>query len=166
MPPSPQEPPQTSIGLTQSAGHLRIQYESPTASFDTSLEDDLGQYIPDHTCLLPEKSPVPDPFTSPDRDAQSLSCLMATCSFYDHMMHVWRWDWSPEKEKMPSEPTPSSWTVAMMGCKTLLRWGYLEVHISVQCPAGTSAVLLCIQYMQFWNICFSTECYFLTICFS
>ncbi|XDV21016.1 hypothetical protein PO909_026206 [Leuciscus waleckii] len=106
-PPSPQEPPQTSIGLTESGCHLRIQYESPTASFDTSLEDDSGQYVPDH-CLLPQKRSAPDPFTSPVRDTQSLSCLMATCSFYDHMMHVWRWDWSPEEEQMTSEPAPSS----------------------------------------------------------
>ncbi|XP_042579794.1 diphthine methyltransferase [Cyprinus carpio] len=106
-PPSPQEPPQISVGLTESGGHLRIQYESPTASFDTSLEDDSGRYIPDQ-CSLPEKSSVPDPVTSPARDSQSLSCLMASCSFYDHMMHVWRWDWSPEDKQKPSEPVPSS----------------------------------------------------------
>uniref|UniRef100_A0A671NQ04 methylated diphthine methylhydrolase n=1 Tax=Sinocyclocheilus anshuiensis TaxID=1608454 RepID=A0A671NQ04_9TELE len=100
-PPSPQEPPQTSVGLPESGGHLRIQYESPTVSFNTSLEDDSGRYLPDQ-CSLPEKSSVPDPVS------QSLSCLMATCSFYDHMMHVWRWDWSPEDKQKPSEPVPSS----------------------------------------------------------
>ncbi len=108
-PPSPLEPPQTSVGLTGSGGHLRIQYESPTASFDTSLEDDSGRCIPDQ-CPLPERSSVPDPVTGPARDSQSLSCLMATCSFYDHMMHVWRWDWSPEDKPKPPEPAPSSWT--------------------------------------------------------
>ncbi|XP_051952808.1 diphthine methyltransferase isoform X2 [Xyrauchen texanus] len=104
-PHSPQQPHQTSFGLTESGGHLRIQYESPTASFDTSLEDDLGRYIPDHFAS-PEKCFVPEPLPSPAKDSQSLSCLLATCSFYDHMLHVWRWDWSPEEK--PTEPESAS----------------------------------------------------------
>ncbi|XP_072563933.1 diphthine methyltransferase isoform X2 [Paramormyrops kingsleyae] len=76
--------------------HLRIQYESPTASFDTSLEDDMGRYIPEGTqpspvCAVEATPPVPA------GHAPTLSCLMATCSFYDHMLHVWRWDWSLEE---------------------------------------------------------------------
>lgn len=97
-PPSPQEPPQTSTGLSESGGHLRIQYESPTASFDTSLEDDSGRYIPE-LLTLPEKSTAPDSFPLSVTGSQSLSCLLATCSFYDHMLHVWRWDWSPEEKQ-------------------------------------------------------------------
>ncbi|KAL0979075.1 hypothetical protein UPYG_G00180200 [Umbra pygmaea] len=93
---------------SHTGGHLRIQYESPTASFDTSLEDDLGRYIP-------ESSPQPAPSSgaSPPLcptltgDGAAVSCLMASCSFYDHMLHVWRWDWSPLEEgcteKAPDE---------------------------------------------------------------
>uniref|UniRef100_A0A3Q4HHF8 methylated diphthine methylhydrolase n=1 Tax=Neolamprologus brichardi TaxID=32507 RepID=A0A3Q4HHF8_NEOBR len=76
----------------ESRGHLRIQYESPTASFDTSLEDDAGRYIPEGIAA-PQTSPAPVPTLNPDEDAPSLSCLLASCSFYDHMLHVWRWDW-------------------------------------------------------------------------
>uniref|UniRef100_A0A672N9L8 Uncharacterized protein n=1 Tax=Sinocyclocheilus grahami TaxID=75366 RepID=A0A672N9L8_SINGR len=59
-----------------------------------------GTYLT--SVLYQKKSSVPDPVS------QSLSCLMATCSFYDHMMHVWRWHWSPEDKQKPSEPVPSS----------------------------------------------------------
>ncbi|KAI7813712.1 diphthine methyltransferase isoform X1 [Triplophysa rosa] len=106
-PPSPHEPPQTSAGLSESLGHLRIQYESPTASFDTSLEDDSGRYIPEHFSL-PEKSSAPDSLPFSAKDSQSLSCVLATCSFYDHMLHVWRWDWSPEERRGESDPDPCS----------------------------------------------------------
>ncbi|XP_069557622.1 diphthine methyltransferase [Brachyistius frenatus] len=77
-------------------GHLRIQYESPTASFDTSLEDDAGRYIPEGLAAAPPPSSstsIPPPLNP---DAPSLSCLLASCSFYDHMLHVWRWDWTPD----------------------------------------------------------------------
>lgn len=102
-PPSPQEPPKTSVGLSESGGHLRIQYESPTASFDMSLEDDSGRYVPE-----PEKSSAPEPPALSVKDSQSLSCLLATCSFYDHMLHVWRWDWSPEEKQEAPDPAHSS----------------------------------------------------------
>lgn len=115
-PSSPQEPSPACVEFTEPGGHLRIQYESPTASFDTSLEDDSGRYIPDHSPPPPpEKTtqPCPAPLPSPGDDSASLSCLLATCSFYDHMLHVWRWDWSPEEAEMESgraetEPSPSS----------------------------------------------------------
>lgn len=82
----------------RSRGHLRIQYESPTASFDTSLEDDTGRYIPEGH--QPVASSASSPAFNPD-DAASSSCLLASCSFYDHMMHVWRWDWTPQEEAQP-----------------------------------------------------------------
>lgn len=83
--------------LEESAGvHLRIQYESPTASFDTSLEDDMGRYIPDSIEPLTAAPPEPP---CPDSDAPSTSCLIASCSFYDHMLHVWRWDWTPNVDQ-------------------------------------------------------------------
>uniref|UniRef100_A0A3P8WFB4 methylated diphthine methylhydrolase n=1 Tax=Cynoglossus semilaevis TaxID=244447 RepID=A0A3P8WFB4_CYNSE len=79
-------------------GHLRIQYESPTASFDTSLEDDTGRYIPESIAAPPASvhAPVSGSF-NPQSGTPSMSSLLATCSFYDHMLHVWRWDWTSDK---------------------------------------------------------------------
>lgn len=89
--------------LVESGGHLRIQYESPTASFDTSLEDDAGRYIPEGI-MPPANSSTATPVLNPDSDAPSLSCLLASCSFYDHMLHVWRWDWTPDEAGQETEP--------------------------------------------------------------
>ncbi|XP_042344038.1 diphthine methyltransferase [Plectropomus leopardus] len=98
--PTAAEPKQS---LTESAaGHLRIQYESPTASFDTSLEDDAGRYIPEGIAA-PSVTPSAGPVLNSNEDAPSLSCLLASCSFYDHMLHVWRWDWSPDEAVQESE---------------------------------------------------------------
>lgn len=94
--------------LTESRGHLRIQYESPTASFDTSLEDDAGGYIPESTavCSTPHTAA---PAVEPEGEAPSLSCLLASCSFYDHMLHVWRWDWTPD-DPQESQHCWSTWS--------------------------------------------------------
>ncbi|KAK2845475.1 hypothetical protein Q7C36_010329 [Tachysurus vachellii] len=104
--PPPSSPPTepASILLSKPEGHLRIQYESPTASFDTSLEDECGRYIPDHTAAVSAPPPVP----GGRDDSASLSCLLASCSFYDHMLHVWRWDWSSETDTQSGEASPSS----------------------------------------------------------
>lgn len=88
--------------LIESGGHLRIQYESPTASFDTSLEDDAGRYIPEGIAV-PCTAPTAGPVLSSNEDCPSLSCLLASCSFYDHMLHVWRWDWTPDEAQQASE---------------------------------------------------------------
>ncbi|XP_029915242.1 diphthine methyltransferase isoform X2 [Myripristis murdjan] len=80
----------------EDGGHLRIQYESPTASFDTSLEDDAGRYIPEGATSPPTSS-ASGQALSPDGDSPLLSFLLASCSFYDHMLHVWRWDWTPDE---------------------------------------------------------------------
>lgn len=84
--------------LIERGGHLRIQYESPTASFDASLEDDAGGYIPEGIAVASTPQPA-----APEGDASSLSCLLASCSFYDHMLHVWRWDWSPDEAQLESQ---------------------------------------------------------------
>ncbi|KAM4577655.1 diphthine methyltransferase isoform 1-T1 [Odontesthes bonariensis] len=103
--PAPGSPPTTTEpkeSLAESRGHLRIQYESPTASFDTSLEDDAGRYIPEG-CAASSAPPAAVPALRPDEDAPSLSCLLASCSFYDHMLHVWRWDWTPDETLKESD---------------------------------------------------------------
>ena len=82
-------PPETY--LAEGVGHLRIQYESPTASFDTSLEDDAGHYIPEG---LAPAAPPPPPPTASGATPPPVSALLASCSFYDHMLHLWRWDYS------------------------------------------------------------------------
>lgn len=82
--------------FTESGGHLRIQYESPTASFDTSLEDDAGRYIPEDI-TAPPTAPSAGLLINSNEETSSQSCLLASCSFYDHMLHVWRWDWAPEE---------------------------------------------------------------------
>ncbi|XP_071338000.1 diphthine methyltransferase [Trachinotus anak] len=102
--PAPCSPParEPKESLTEGRGHVRIQYESPTASFDTSLEDDAGQYIPEGIAA-PSTTRTAGPALHPDHDAPSLSCLLASCSFYDHMLHVWRWDWIPDEAQQESE---------------------------------------------------------------
>ncbi|KAK6470987.1 diphthine methyltransferase [Huso huso] len=67
-------------------GYLQIHYESPTASFDTALEDVQGRYCPEPLTPAPHSQS-----SSPPTE----SSLLATCSFYDHVLHVWRWDCSP-----------------------------------------------------------------------
>lgn len=99
--PSQCSPPATEAkeSLTEKGGNLRIQYESPTASFDTSLEDDTGRYIPEAPAM-PSTSATAG---SAGSDACSLSCLLASCSFYDHVLHVWRWDWEPEESQQETD---------------------------------------------------------------
>lgn len=96
--PAPSSPPaaEPKESIIESGRHLRIQYESPTASFDTSLEDDAGQYIPEGIAA-PSSTPTAGPALNSDEDSPSMSSLLASCSFYDHMLHVWRWDWAPDE---------------------------------------------------------------------
>lgn len=98
--PPPAAEPQES--LAESRGHLRIQYESPTASFDTSLEDDVGQYIPEGV-VVPSTSQSAGSALNSNEDTPSVSCLLASCSFYDHMLHVWHWNWAPDEAQQESQ---------------------------------------------------------------
>lgn len=70
----------------EAGGHLRVQYESPTASFEISLEDDEEQYIPHDTAASPSIN------LSVSCEDEPSSCVLASCSFYDHMLHIWLWD--------------------------------------------------------------------------
>ncbi|XP_029468920.1 diphthine methyltransferase [Rhinatrema bivittatum] len=80
--------------------NLKIFYESPTASFDLILEDEVGGYVPEAIaaannmpgppCSEAGAEPVTDPTES--GSAQKERNLLATCSFYDHVLHVWRWE--------------------------------------------------------------------------
>lgn len=84
--PSPTAELDHSPGKTE--GHLRVQYESPTGTFETSLEDDEGQYIPQDTAARPSVN-----LAASSEDESSLApCVVASCSFYDHVLHIWLWD--------------------------------------------------------------------------
>ncbi|XP_020378549.1 diphthine methyltransferase [Rhincodon typus] len=82
--------------------HLKIQYESPTGLFDMVMEDELDDYrdeLPDglqasDTSLKLNMDPVVKQH-NPDSGViwtKSKANLLATCSFYDHVLHVWRWE--------------------------------------------------------------------------
>lgn len=79
-------------------GHLRVHYESPTASFETSLEDE-GQYIPHDT---PSSPSINLAISSED---EASSCVLASCSFYDHVLHIWLWD-QVQNDLEPQQSTP------------------------------------------------------------
>lgn len=70
-------------------GHLRVQYESPTGTFEASLEDDEGQYIP---AAAAAAGPSINLAPSAEDEPPPASCVVASCSFYDHMLHIWLWD--------------------------------------------------------------------------
>ncbi|XP_056394838.1 diphthine methyltransferase [Hyla sarda] len=75
--------------LEQSMQNLKIFYESPTSSFDVVLEDDAGGYIPEPSRKTDER-PV-TAVSGADTCSRAQTHLLATCSFYDHVLHVWRW---------------------------------------------------------------------------
>ncbi|XP_032088716.1 diphthine methyltransferase isoform X1 [Thamnophis elegans] len=87
--------------------NLKIIYESPTATFDVLLEEEENQPpvspSPAGGSLVPQ-GPSGDaraPDTKANGDAHAAKAhretsLLATCSFYDHVLHVWKWEvsWS------------------------------------------------------------------------
>ncbi|XP_061752715.1 diphthine methyltransferase isoform X2 [Nerophis ophidion] len=81
-------PPAPSPTLSKPAdGHLKIQYESPTGSLDTCLEDHSGRYVPEDLGAAASAGEVVG------RHGNTSSFLLASCSFYDHVLHLWRWDY-------------------------------------------------------------------------
>ncbi|KAM4696448.1 diphthine methyltransferase [Rhinophrynus dorsalis] len=77
--------------------NLKIFYESPTASFDVVVEDEAGGYVPESSPSHREVPPAADHLPVSDelvlpKYGPPESSLVATCSFYDHMLHVWRWE--------------------------------------------------------------------------
>eukprot|EP00079_Xenopus_tropicalis_P031984 XP_017945755.1 PREDICTED: diphthine methyltransferase [Xenopus tropicalis] len=85
--------------LDRSNQNLKIFYESPTASFDVVLEDESGEYVPE-TAPLQNEAPLPAELAGAVSEVTAVpdyappeSSVLATCSFYDHMLHVWRWEW-------------------------------------------------------------------------
>ncbi|XP_013925250.1 PREDICTED: diphthine methyltransferase [Thamnophis sirtalis] len=83
--------------------NLKIIYESPTATFDVLLEEEENQPpispSPAGGSLVPQ-GPSGDaraPDTKANGDAHAAKAhretsLLATCSFYDHVLHVWKWE--------------------------------------------------------------------------
>ncbi|XP_007420659.1 diphthine methyltransferase isoform X2 [Python bivittatus] len=82
--------------------NLKIMYESPTATFDVLLEeeDQTPASPPQAEGSLDLQEPSADgraPDTKANGDAQSAKAqretsLLATCSFYDNVLHVWKWE--------------------------------------------------------------------------
>ncbi|KAM8933862.1 diphthine methyltransferase isoform 2-T2 [Pelodytes ibericus] len=84
--------------LERGLQNLKISYESPTASFDVVIEDEPDASVPKCSPETNEASPAePGPQELPKETCSSESRapdtnLLATCSFYDHVLHVWRWE--------------------------------------------------------------------------
>ncbi|XP_063792254.1 diphthine methyltransferase [Pseudophryne corroboree] len=78
--------------VSQAMQNLKIFYESPTASFDVLLEDESGEYISESDNVKSDLADQPVlEVTSSARYGQAKTSVVATCSFYDHVLHVWRW---------------------------------------------------------------------------
>ncbi|XP_063287835.1 diphthine methyltransferase [Pelobates fuscus] len=79
--------------------NLKIFYDSPTASFDVEVEEDHEEHVPAGSLEEneePTAAPVGQPVlqsTTSSACGASENSVVATCSFYDHMLHVWRWEW-------------------------------------------------------------------------
>lgn len=82
------------LKLDQQTQNLKIFYESPTASFDVVLEDERGDYVPESEPVKKDsdRKAAVETVASAKYGPANTS-IVATCSFYDHVMHVWRWRW-------------------------------------------------------------------------
>lgn len=83
--------------------HLKIQYESPTGLFDMVVEDEADDYGSRSSSSLQASGASQCPSTDlAMKEQQNLKAgidwtkkkgdLLATCSFYDHVLHVWKWE--------------------------------------------------------------------------
>ncbi|XP_069789348.1 diphthine methyltransferase isoform X2 [Narcine bancroftii] len=83
--------------------HLKIQYESPTGLFDMVVEnegDDSGsefsgslQATGTSQSLNVDSAMQKQPkFMAGGNWTKTKGDLLATCSFYDHILHIWRWE--------------------------------------------------------------------------
>ncbi|XP_005994517.1 diphthine methyltransferase [Latimeria chalumnae] len=94
------------VKLEAQVHHLKILYESPTSSFDLILEDEDGGYVPEvnvgsdgateaqkleHAAL--ESGSQSNVGSEPEL-IQKQTNLLASCSFYDHVLHIWKWETS------------------------------------------------------------------------
>ncbi|XP_072096640.1 diphthine methyltransferase isoform X2 [Mobula birostris] len=83
--------------------HLKIQYESPTGLFDMVVEDEVDDYgtevsgslqaggashSPNVNCAITEQQN----YKAGIDWTKNKGDLLATCSFYDHVLHVWKWE--------------------------------------------------------------------------
>lgn len=83
--------------------NLKIIYESPTATFDVLLEEEEdhppaspspAEGLPDLQGSSGDRK-APDAKANGDVEAakaQRETSLLATCSFYDNVLHVWKWE--------------------------------------------------------------------------
>lgn len=82
--------------------NLKIVYESPTATFDVLLDEDQEDLPVEIEGSFDFEGPGPDGNGSNTKvnnktelsKAQRETSLLATCSFYDNVLHVWKWETS------------------------------------------------------------------------
>uniref|UniRef100_A0A8C5R5P5 Diphthine methyltransferase n=1 Tax=Leptobrachium leishanense TaxID=445787 RepID=A0A8C5R5P5_9ANUR len=82
--------------LDRAMQNLKIFYESPTASFDVEVEDERGgSALAEHPLeneSCPREGRLDSDTTASSGRGPSETSVVATCSFYDHVLHVWRWE--------------------------------------------------------------------------
>nr|DBA21231.1 TPA: hypothetical protein GDO54_017907 [Pyxicephalus adspersus] len=79
-----------STHIDQPLENLKISYESPTSCFDIDLEDEHGENSreTDHVTKDVDNKTLAESLA---KYGPANTSLVATCSFYDHVLHVWRW---------------------------------------------------------------------------
>lgn len=90
---------------TLAVQHLKIVYESPTATFDLLLdhEETAPASLVQAERRAEPRGPGPAGDSSSTKapssptllESQSETSLLATCSFYDNVLHVWKWETGP-----------------------------------------------------------------------